>query len=328
MKSIKFRFLFVLLLVLIPFVFTACGDKAEVAAIVNGEELMLDELEDKLDKYIKALEAQGYTIESEEQKNEFRKQLLNEMIEVTLLKQAAVSEGISIDSSAVNEEFENIKKGMGEEALKKALDEVSFTEEDFKEIIEQQLIVDALFNKVTESVTVEEEKMLEFYEENKDNLVTMKVSHILIEAREGEATEEERAEAKKKAEELIAKLNDGADFAELAAQYSDDPGTAADGGLLDYYFTKNDFSLDSQFVKGSYELQVGEYSSEPVEGYFGYHIILAEDKKESFEDLKEDIERYLTSDEKNAVFDKYFNELYEQAEIKNFIIEEEQKEAN
>lgn len=326
LKSVKFKLIIVIFICLVAFTFTACGQKAEVAAIVNGEELKSDVLEDKLDKYTKAMEKQGSILEGEDgekQRSEFRNSLLNEMIEYTIMRQAAELEGITIESSQVEDELKTIKESMGEDNFQTALTDSFLTEQDVKELLEQQLTIEALYNHVTKEAGAEEKELLEFYEENKQFLITMKVSHILIEAREGTATDEEKQAAKEKAQELIVKLNTGENFSELAKEYSDDPGTAPSGGLMEYYFTENDTNLDPKFTEGAYELTIGEYSKEPVESSFGFHIIFVEDKKESFEQLREEVENYILQDEKNKMFSDYYDKIYEEAEISNLVLEKE-----
>lgn len=103
-----------------------------------------------------------------------------------------------------------------------------------------------------------------------------------------------KAEAKAKAEDIIDQLNAGADFAELAAQYSED-GAAANGGAMDLYFNINGggvsdtaSSFDPAFAAGAYlPANIGDYSAAPVESSFGYHIIKVLDKKEGFAAAKD-----------------------------------------
>ncbi|MBR5844453.1 MAG: peptidylprolyl isomerase [Bacteroidaceae bacterium] len=96
----------------------------------------------------------------------------------------------------------------------------------------------------------------------------VEVSHILITA--GQVpTEESRAEALAKAQEVAAKIQAGEDFAALAAQYSEDPGSQSRGGYLG--FVKGG-RLIYPFEKVAFSMQPGEVS-EPVETRFGYHII-------------------------------------------------------
>ncbi len=315
-----------LLLCLLVISFTACSQKAEVVvvAIVNGEEITEEALEDNLYKYIKSAEKQGYSFEGEEgerYKNDFRIQMLDEMIEFLLIQQAAKAEGIQVENNKIKEEMESIRESMGAEEFKRALEDGFLTESDIEEIIWQQLLIEELFDYVAKDVEISLEKMEDFYEQNKDYLVTMKVSHILIGAMNGEVTAAEKQQAYMDAQEIIRKLNAGADFAELAREYSADPGSAAEGGVIDYYFTKQDSNLVPEFITGSYILQEGEYSKKPIETVYGYHIILALDKRDTFEQLMDDIKRYIQMEEGNRIFEKYIHNLYEKAEIVNFLKE-------
>jgi parvulin-like peptidyl-prolyl isomerase len=299
---------------------TACTAQSDVVAIVNGEKIKAAALEDKLVKYIKAVEAQGYVFEGEEgeeQKGFFKEQLLDEMIELLLIEQAARGKGIKINQEDVDEELNNLKISMGEEQFDKLLEESFFSKEDLDEIAKQQLIIRELFESVTKDITVEESQVKEFFNENKDYIVMMKVAHILVAAREGDATEEEAAAAEQIAKDLIKRLDDGEDFADLAKKYSDDPGSAQLGGELDYFFTKYDQNFVPEFVQGSYELDVGEYSSEPVKSMHGFHIIKALDKIESFDKFKDELEMRVLEQEKGIVFEEYFQKLRDKAKIKN-----------
>lgn len=113
--------------------------------------------------------------------------------------------------------------------------------------------------------------------------------HILIKVKsdsdEEGLTDEE---AKAKAEDLIQKLNDGADFSTLAKENSEDPGSAANGGDLGYF---NKGKMVKEFEEAAYKLKVNEYTSEPVKTTYGYHIILKTDEKEkeSLDKVKDEI---------------------------------------
>lgn len=114
-----------------------------------------------------------------------------------------------------------------------------------------------------------------------------KSSHILVsfaeedgeegteESAEGEETEPAmtKEEAKAQADDLKAQLDDGADFGELAAEHSDDTGSAQQNGELGYV---SEGQMVEEFETALFELEPGEIS-EPVESQFGYHIILNED---------------------------------------------------
>ena len=104
---------------------------------------------------------------------------------------------------------------------------------------------------------------------------------------------------RKKAEDLIKQLDDGADFAKLAKEHSDDTGSASDGGLIDY-FNKDD-NMDEAFLNASIDLEEGKYTEEPVKSSFGYHIILKVDqkKKPKLNKVKDDIIKTLADDKLN-----------------------------
>ena len=93
---------------------------------------------------------------------------------------------------------------------------------------------------------------------------------------------EEKADAEEKARQealdLIKQLDEGANFEELAKEYSDDTGSASDGGLIDYF--NKDSNMDEAFLEASIDLETGKYTEEPVKSTYGYHIILKTDQKE------------------------------------------------
>lgn len=140
--------------------------------------------------------------------------------------------------------------------------------------------------------TISDDEVKTYY----DNEIVgdMKVRHILIKATTTDDMSDEEKEAaedkaKKKAESLIKKLDNGEDFSKLAKKYSDDEGSAKNGGLIDY-FNKND-NMDEAFLNASIDLKKGKYTSEPVKSAYGYHIILKVDqkKKKSLKKTKKEI---------------------------------------
>jgi len=115
--------------------------------------------------------------------------------------------------------------------------------------------------------------------------------HILIRAKPGDEKASEAA--KKKIEAIIAKLKNGADFATLAKQDTEDPSGKANGGDLGY-FTKD--QMVPAFSKVAFELKKGEISG-PVHTQFGWHVIKVEDKRikppPKFEDVKDQLVNYV-----------------------------------
>jgi len=127
-------------------------------------------------------------------------------------------------------------------------------------------------NTLAERYDVSEDEIKQYYQSNRDSFVKKpeqrEARHILIKI-DADQTE---AEAKKKIDELRQKIAKGADFAELAKEYSQDPGSASQGGELGY-FGRN--VMDPAFEKVAFSLKPGEVS-QPVKTPFGYHLIKLE----------------------------------------------------
>ena len=170
----------------------------------------------------------------------------------------------------------------------------------------------AIEEHVKNSVT--DDEIQKYYDD--EVIGDMKVRHILIkpETTDDMSTEEQteaEEKAKKEAEDLIKKLDDGADFEDLAKEYSDDTGSASDGGLIDY-FNKDD-NMDEAFLNASIDLEEGKYTEEPVQSSFGYHIILKLDqkKKPKLNKVKNDIIETLAEEKLNEDAALRYNALIE-----------------
>lgn len=136
-----------------------------------------------------------------------------------------------------------------------------------------------------------EEELQEFYKERASQFQVpeeRRTRHILIAVEKG-ADEETINKAREKANEIYKKLKEGADFAKLAEEYSDDPGSSKLGGDIGFFGKGN---LDPEYEKTMFALKVGEIS-EPVLSSFGFHIIKLEEihagKTKSFDEVKDEL---------------------------------------
>ncbi|MBP3635709.1 MAG: peptidylprolyl isomerase [Bacilli bacterium] len=139
---------------------------------------------------------------------------------------------------------------------------------------------------------IKDDEINAYYKENTVGDISAK--HILIKV----DTEAENGltddEARKKAEEIIKKLDNGEDFSKLAKENSDDPGSKDNGGDLGY-FNKGD--MVKEFEEAAYKLKVNKYTKEPVKTSYGYHIILktGEKDKPKLKDVKDNIIESITN---------------------------------
>jgi peptidyl-prolyl cis-trans isomerase C len=119
----------------------------------------------------------------------------------------------------------------------------------------------------------------------------IRVSHILFAVDDKEAGKSD-AEAKAKAMEVLKQLRGGADFAEMAKQYSDDTGSKRDGGALKWA-EKGKFV--PPFEEAAFAMKPGEIS-EPVRTRFGYHIIRLDEKRAARQQTFEEVEKKIVAD--------------------------------
>jgi peptidyl-prolyl cis-trans isomerase C len=152
------------------------------------------------------------------------------------------------------------------------------------------------YQQISKETKIGDVELQKYYDEHKAEFEEVHARHILIRSHgsplavkpgEKDLTDEE---ALAKAQDLRKKLVDGADFATLAIQESDDTGSASRGGDLDF-FRHN--QMVQPFDEAAFKLNVGELS-DPVKTPFGYHLIKVEGKRtQSFADVKPELERRL-----------------------------------
>jgi len=174
---------------------------------------------------------------------------------------------------------------------------------------------------VKKTIAVNEQDLKTYYEQNAGRLggqEERRASHILIAAPKG-APAAEREQAKAKATELLAAVKKAPDsFAELARKSSQDPGSAANGGDLDFFARG---AMTKAFEDAAFALKKGETSG-VVETEFGYHIVKLTDikspKQRSFEEMKPELEAELKKQQAQRKFaetaDAFSNGVYEQAD--------------
>jgi len=127
-----------------------------------------------------------------------------------------------------------------------------------------------------------ETPLLEFKEENPNA--------VKLTPEQEKQLEQMNLEVRKKAVEVLQKAKNGEDFAKLAKQYSEDPGTKDNGG---FYTIKNDNSTVSEFEQAASNLKPGEISSDLVKTVYGYHIIKKEADRGTGDNKEMDVRHIL-----------------------------------
>ncbi len=151
-------------------------------------------------------------------------------------------------------------------------------------------------------------EMQDYYDEHPEEFKipkSVKARHILIKTEKDEKPESVEKKKQKALDVLKMLKEEGKDFAAVAKEYSEDPGSKVNGGDLGE-FTKE--RMVKPFADKAFSMQPGEIS-EPVLSQFGWHIIkvesVNEEKNPSFEESKEKIKKKLTDEKaKNIAYEK------------------------
>jgi peptidyl-prolyl cis-trans isomerase D len=152
-------------------------------------------------------------------------------------------------------------------------------------------------SKVENGVTVTQDDLQSYYQQHRDAYRVpeqVKVSHILIKTPlpgpDGKVDEKGVAEAQRRAEDLLKQLKTGAKIEDLAKKYSEDPGSAKEGGSLGWIGRGQTVP---EFEKTAFSLPKGQIS-DLVRSSYGFHIIRVDDKQDAhmkpLDEVKADIE--------------------------------------
>ena len=174
---------------------------------------------------------------------------------------------------------------------------------------------------VKKNISVNEADLKTYYEQNAQRLSVAeerRASHILITSPKT-ASAAEREKAKAKAEELLAVVKKAPDtFADVARKNSQDPGSAINGGDLDFFARG---AMVKSFEDAAFSMKKGDLSG-VVESDFGYHIIklteIKAPKQRSFEEMKTELEADLKKQQAQKKFSEtaeaFTNGVYEQSD--------------
>lgn len=260
---------------------SACGGGGDVptgaVAVVDGTEISRAELDQLIERAKKAYEAQKQEfpkVGTPEYQN-VQTQYVAFLVQREEFEKEADDLGVEITDKDVDEALDEFVKSRfqgNRKEFEKALAGQSFTGEEFRETIRASVLSQKLFDAVTKDVEVTDAEIVTYYTQNSSQYVTQEsrdVRHILI-SEKGEGDKVDFAKSKAEADRIYAELEGGADFAELAKQVSDDPGSKDSGGKL----TITRGQTVPEFDKTAFELEQGVVS-QPVKTTYGYHVIEA-----------------------------------------------------
>jgi parvulin-like peptidyl-prolyl isomerase len=308
-----------------------------VVAKVNGEEIPTDLYQRSaamlLRQYEQIAQMQQTRVDFNMQ-HQARGRAFESVVDSYLRAQAAEREGIEVSRGDVRKAIDQwIKDEMAGKMDGATPEEKQQFEQQLRQLRPEdlqrkQLLVEGLEKKLRERYKPTEQDLINSYNE-------VKVRHVLVKTvGDGAAAPKlSDADAKKKAEELLAKARGGEDFAKLAKENSDDTTTKAAGGDLGWVNNESQFVIE--FKTAALSLKKGEIAG-PVKTMFGYHVLKGEDTRsklpKDFNDPKKK-EQYSAQVEERLIkerVDQYYTQLKVDAKIepydpfiKGFIAENE-----
>ncbi|WP_391571932.1 peptidylprolyl isomerase [Cohnella sp.] len=241
--------------------------------------------------------------------------LVDEIAQTKIIELESEKAGIKINDEDMKNEIENFKKAYGfetDEDMSAALTQAGFTLEDFKEKqIMPTLKIKLLFEN---KHPVTEEELKTYFEDKKDSTFAttpkeIKASHILVNTKE-------------EAEAVLAELKGGKDFANLAKEKSQDPGSKAEGGDLGFFGRG---VMNQRFETAAFALAKGE-TSEVVEADNGFHIIKITDIKEAvvpeYDTVKADVKKAYYEEKMGTEATTWLETLKKDRNYKNLVAKE------
>jgi peptidyl-prolyl cis-trans isomerase C len=298
----------------------------DVAAVVNGEEIPMSRLEQQVRNYQQQMMQQGQQPQGM-QLSQLRRQALESIINTEVLYQVARNEGFEATEEQIESEIDSMKQRFGgEQQFQGVLQQQGMSEASLRENISRYYTIQKFIEeRFGSEVSISDEEAQNFYNENTDSFKQqeqVRASHILIEVKE-DASEEQQEQARATLQEVQQKLEEGAEFSELAREYSEGP-SAKNGGDLGYFGRGQ---MVKSFEEKAFAMQPGEVS-DVVETRFGYHLIKVTDKKEEkvvpYEEVKEKIVNYLREQSIGEKITDFLEEKKPEMEIERTALQSEQ----
>lgn len=291
----------------------------EVVARVNGDTITKAAFEEALHS---AEQRAGSPIPDDQRARVYRG-LLDQMIGYKLLIQETKNRKVNVPDADIEARIGNIRQQFPtEDAFKQALAQQHLSVDQIKADARQDMAVSKLIeDEISPKIAVKPEEVQTFYQQNPQYFQQgeqVRASHILIQVPK-DADAATKATARAKAESLLKQVKAGKDFAALAKENSQDPGSAAQGGDLGF-FAKG--QMVGPFNDVAFALKPGTVS-DIVETDFGYHIIKVAEKKPGrtvpLDEAKQQIEQHLQDQNRQKQTEAFVNGLKAKSKVEIFI---------
>lgn len=293
---------------------------SKVVAKGKGVEVTRGQLDDEVIRLKASASGRGQNMPPE-QMGMMERQILEQLIQVQLLEAQATAEDKAAGKALAEKRFEEAKTKLGsEENLNRQLKLMGATREEVLAKWTQSATAETVLKRELK-VNVTDAETKKYYDDNParfEEPEMVRASHILLMTTDpktgAELTDEQKAAKRKEMEGILKRARAGEDFAKLARQYSEDPGSKEKGG--EYTFPRG--RMVPEFEAAAFSLKTNEVSDIIITRY-GFHIIKLSEKipakKVQYDKAAADIKEGLTQQGLQKQFPDYVAKLKKDAGV-------------
>jgi peptidyl-prolyl cis-trans isomerase SurA len=302
----------------------------EVWAEVDGKPIFRDQVE----RYYRSRAAASPGTMKEELALSYELSILNELINNEILLNHAARAGITVSEAEVDKKIADLKSPYSQGEFDKKLHEQGLTMSDLRNEVRRGLITEKLINKeIGSRLTVTDAEVTAYYEHNKATFNVPETQYHLAQIMVSTRTDPQSsgaagpahsvAEAQRKIQAVYKRLREGADFAALARQYSEDPRTAAGGGDMGFV-PASALASDRQVREALGSLNVGQISG-IIREADGFHILKILGKEEAGQrqlsdpQVQNSIRQNLMNEKEQLLKAAYIEDLRDRAKVVNYL---------
>lgn len=291
-----------------------------VVAEVNGKPILGRDLEQLIRRQLAEIGDPEWNSLREEYRGQLVMSSLTSLISSKLIYQKAVASGMKATDAEVQAEMQRIAKSFKSDAdMNVALANQHTDRATLERGLYQDLVIKKYVDEnVNKKIVITQDELAKYYSGHPTEFShpdIVRTSHILIIP--AGSTPERDALAKQRAEELLARVKKGEDFAKLARENSMD-GSASQGG--DVGFAPKD-ALAPEYAEAAFSLPIG--GIQLVKTQYGYHILKVTDKKKEGLSTLQEVQGQLTDFLKNQKADvemtKLINQIRDQSKVEILI---------
>lgn len=312
---------------------------ADVSATVNGKPILRSDV----DKYYKNSQGETQQNPSPEQAGIQRLNILRQLIEEEVLQQRATKLNLVASDEEVDAKLAEMKAPFTQEEFNARLSASGLTLDDLRKNLRRSLTIDKLLNKeINTRINITDADIAAYYQQNKSayNLVEpsyhmaqIVVSTVPPQQQGGvPARANTEADAKRKIDMLHQRLESGEDFGTLAANFSEQPNTASNGGDMGF-ISESQLKAEPAIFDALNKLKPGEFSeavavydnpnapNKRLVGYAIYKLLAREpagQRQANDPRVQQDVRQRLREARSQLLKTAYYEMLHDQAKIVNY----------